>query len=360
MHGSKAGTAALRTYAPVAPTAGPIPAKPLELPPIAPVVTPAEAPPAMPPAPPLKPPVAMEQRLPPPMTVGAQLDRHWSLVLVGLLVLAGMFFWLRPHGSAEPSAAVLQCRALTTKARIALSSGDAAAAESNIVQARGVCSAEQSKAVEEMERQLDTLRTQMAACAALEKRLAATLGNSHPRDVSDQLTRAPQGCADQPAIASLVERSVRQMEQATEAINAGFGRLNAGDFDGADALLASALHSDVQASGAEGLRNSLAKARAAVASDVGHSPPEAMPVVATPPPIVRTQRAPIQAPVQVDGVFDELLGDGRQALRRKNYAEAKSAAKSALRLSPRNRMAEALLRDAEDGEREALQSMDIH
>ncbi|WP_156804230.1 hypothetical protein [Rhodanobacter fulvus] len=302
-------------------------------------------------------PIAAEQHLSPPVAVGAQSRRRWSPILVGLLVLAGAFFWLRPHGRDESPVAIAQCHALMTEARLALAAGDAVAAESGIDRVRSVCGVEQSGAVEVLETQLGHLKAQVAACVALEKNLLKALSSGHPRDVSGRVVKAPRGCASQPAITRLVERGARQIELATTAVNDGFGRLNAGDLDGADAMLARALRSDAQVSGAEGLRSSLAKARLALA--VSHSTPAVTSVVVTQPPVTRTPRAPVQAPVRVDSVFDDLVGDGRRALQRKNYAEAKSAAKSALRLSPGNRSAQALLREAEDGEREALQGMNI-
>jgi hypothetical protein len=265
-----------------------------------------------------------------------------------------VLFWLRPHDQTQSPVAVEQCHALTTEARVALAAGDTAAANSSLAKAESTCGAEQRKVVGVLEKQLDTLKAQVAACAGFEKKLRLALGNGHPRDVSAQMAKAPRGCSGEPAIATLVERSARQMEQATAAVNGGFGRLNAGDLDGADALLASALRSDRQAGGAEALRKSLAKARQAAVPDAG--PAARVAPVVNRPPAVRER----QAAAPIDSVLDGLLGDGRQALQRKNYAGAKNAARSALRLSPGNQSAQALLREAEDGEREALQSMEIH
>ncbi|MGB3392060.1 MAG: hypothetical protein WBA56_01310, partial [Stenotrophomonas sp.] len=60
-----------------------------------------------------------------------------------------------------------------------------------------------------------------------------------------------------------------------------------------------------------------------------------------------------------DALVTDLLRDGRNALARKNYAEAKSSARNALRLSPGNRAANDLLQKAESAERQALQDIVI-
>ena len=60
-----------------------------------------------------------------------------------------------------------------------------------------------------------------------------------------------------------------------------------------------------------------------------------------------------------DALVAELLRDGRDALARKNYAEAKSSARNALRLSPGSRAANDLLQKAESAERQALQDIVI-
>lgn len=61
-----------------------------------------------------------------------------------------------------------------------------------------------------------------------------------------------------------------------------------------------------------------------------------------------------------DAVVVDLVRDGRNALLKRNYAEAKTLARSALRISPNDVAANNLLRQAEEAEKKALQQIDIN
>jgi len=119
--------------------------------------------------------------------------------------------------------------------------------------------------------------------------------------------------------------------------------------DAAEQSLTRALQADSQANGAERLRLALGNARRQVAA--------ATTVPTAAPAISADNRSPAQA---TEALVADLLRDGRDALARKNYAEAMSNAKSALRLSPGNRAASDLLRNAESAEQQALQEIIIN
>lgn len=252
--------------------------------------------------------------------------------------------WLRPK--PEP-AWVARCDALSIAVNDALVGGDLTRAETSLAQAQALCQDERRDALAPLAEQLTRAHELAKTCDTVVKRAETTLERRRPAQAQSQLAQQKSTCAGYPPYDALNERTADQVRQATSLIEAGSRHLQAGELAAAEQSLAQAAALDTQASGADRLRTALANARRQQAADA-----------ATPASATLIPPAPAAASA-TDALVTDLLRDGRNALARKNYAEAKSSARNALRLSPGNRAANDLLQKAESAERQALQDIVI-
>lgn len=259
-----------------------------------------------------------------------------SLLFISVLVL-----WLRPK--PEP-AWIARCDALSGAANDALTNGDLASADTSLAQALALCRNERYDALAPLAKQLTRAHELAKTCDAVVKRAETLLERHRSTPAQNQLAQQKSACTGYFPYDALHERAIGQAQQAASLIDTGSRQLQAGELAAAEQSLARAVALDAQANGAERLRTALTNARRQQAND------------ARPSAIVSAVPSVASA---TDALVADLLRDGRDALERKNYAEAKSSARNALRLSPGNRAANDLLQKAESAERQALQDIVI-
>lgn len=332
--------------------AGPAPSLPPELPPLPPL------PPE--PAPPQIAPVAEAESVadapadvpPDPTPVGGtaaasasvpRTRRRWHLLVAGLVGIVVLAYWLRP--APEPDW-VGRCDALSNGVNDALGNGELDRADAELAQARAICQDTRLDALAPLAAQLSRSRELATTCSAVKQRADAALERKRPRQAQSLLAQQKDNCSAYPPYAAAVEHAAKQIRQAATLLDDGNRQLQAGDLAGAEQSLAQALAADTQANGIEHLRTALATAQRQQAA--------ALAPVATP-----TRNNTPAVATSADALVADLLNDAQAALARKNYAEAKAQARSALRLAPGNRAASNLLQRAESAERQALQDIVI-
>ena len=279
-----------------------------------------------------------------------KLTRKWPRVTTILLAIVVLALWLRPK--PEP-AWVARCDALSSAVNDALASGDLNRAETNLAQAQTLCQDERRDALSPLAAQITRAHELAKTCGTAITRAETSLERHRPAQAQSQLAQQKDTCTGYAPYDTLNERAASQVRQAASLIDDGSRQLQAGELAAADQSLAQALALDAQANGADRLRTALANAQRQQAADA--APPANIPTV------IPTATAPVASTATnaTDALVAELLRDGRDALARKNYAEAKSSARNALRLSPGNRAANDLLQRAENAERQALQDIVI-
>ena len=330
-------------------------------PPVQPAQPPAAQPPSLPPALPVEPeseseppptPLRTEPTAAPAPTAPGvpKLTRKWPRVTTILLAIVVLALWLRPK--PEP-AWVARCDALSSAVNDALASGDLNRAETNLAQAQTLCQDERRDALSPLAAQITRAHELAKTCGTAITRAETSLERHRPAQAQSQLAQQKDTCTGYAPYDTLNERAASQVRQAASLIDDGSRQLQAGELAAADQSLAQALALDAQANGADRLRTALANAQRQQAADA--APPANIPTV------IPTATAPVASTATnaTDALVAELLRDGRDALARKNYAEAKSSARNALRLSPGNRAANDLLQRAENAERQALQDIVI-
>ncbi|SBV36777.1 hypothetical protein STPYR_11707 [uncultured Stenotrophomonas sp.] len=302
----------------------------------------APQPPALPPALGPTPPEPVAAPAAPPVP---KPRRTWPHIAAALLAISVLALWLRPK--SEP-AWVARCDTLSSAVNDALVSGDLTSADTNLAQARSLCRDERRDALAPLAEQLTRARELATACDTVVKRAETSLERHRPTQAQSQLAQQKSTCAGYSPYDALNERATGQAQQAASLIDDGSRQLQAGKLTTAEQSLARAVALDTQASGADRLRTALANARRQQADDA--ATPASTPTIVPAAPAV---------PSATDTLVAGLLRDGRDALARKNYAEAKSSARNALRLSPGNRAAGDLLQKAESAEQQALQDIVI-
>lgn len=327
-------------------------------PPVQPAQAPAAAqPPVLPPALPVEPePTPTPPRTEPTATPapaaprGPKPTRKWPRVAAILLAIVVLALWLRPK--PEP-AWVARCDALSSAVNDALASGDLNRAETNLAQAQSLCQNERRDALSPLAAQITRAHELAKTCGTAIKRAETSLERHRPVQAQSQLAQQKSTCTGHAPYDTLNERAASQVRQAAGLIDDGSRQLQTGELAAAEQSLAQALALDAQVNGADRLRTALANAQRRQAADAASpaNAPTVIPAVTAPAASTTTNAT--------DALVAELLRDGRDALARKNYAEAKSSARNALRLSPGNRAANDLLQRAENAERQALQDIVI-
>ena len=275
--------------------------------------------------------------------------RKWPRVAATLLAVIVLALWLRPK--PEP-AWVARCDALSAAVNDALTSGDLTSAETSLIQAQALCQGERRDALAPLSEQVARAYALAKTCSAAIKNTESLLERNRPSQARSRLAQHKDACTGYTPYDALNERVANQLQQATHLIEAGFAKLQVGELDAAEQSLAQAVALDVQASDADRLRTALTHARRQQAADAA-TPINPVTLIPAPP----AGASPVAS--STDALVAELLRDGRDALARKTYAEAKSSARNALRLSPGSRAANDLLQKAESAERQALQDIVI-
>lgn len=271
-----------------------------------------------------------------------------ALAVLATVAAVVAFIWFRP--APEPSW-LASCETLSQTTREALASGDLDQAEWNLAQAAATCQDHRLDALSPLADQVAAGRTREATCNGIQEQASAMIERSLPGQAERQLADARGTCAGHAAYEAAVGQSTRNVREAVDLVSRASQQLANADIRAADASLTQALRLDSQVYGAAQLSQSIAQAQRQ-AEDAA--------ALAAPPPPTWQEPAPAPARAGADAIVGELLNDGRHALARGNYAEAKSHAKSALRLSPGHRAASELLSRAEAEERRALQEIIIN
>jgi len=186
-------------------------------------------------------------------------------------------------------------------------------------------------------------------CPQVEARADLYLENGLPKAAQAELAPHQAVCRTRIGFSRRLDDATQRVRESDDHIAMGQQWLLAGRLDQASHALERAIEVDSQSVGAESLRQAILSAESSRAPTFE-------------PPVERGQPsfAPANTTSDTAGIAQEFIRDAKNALMAKNYAEAKSSARSALRIAPGNTSAEALLRQAEAEEQQALQNIIIN
>lgn len=306
-------------------------------------------------------PPAMEKTAvpPPPKPPVVQSMARWikrmgytaGLLFIGLVALSYY------HGNSESARKTEQCSAANQSANTALAAGNIAVASAAAQQAVTVCENERLAQAQKLLASVERVKTEALRCEQTQAQARQMLDEGRAARAAALLTRNRSGC-QAPGYAELSQQASAAANEARQLVDGARSRLRAGAYYDADDLLDQALRLNADVAGVESLRKQIADARAAMEARQQRSQTAEPSVTPAPPPVATQAPAPRAAP-SMDALVQGFLQDGESALQQKNYAQAKNAASSALRVYPNHADARLLLHRAERAEQEALRSMKI-
>jgi len=265
-----------------------------------------------------------------------------GLLFIGLMALG---YYAGSSGSARKAE---QCTAATQSASTALAAGDIATAGKAAQQAVEVCEGDMLPQARKLLAGVERAKSGALRCEQTQAQAEQLLDEGRAARAAALLTRNRNGCQAR-GYTDLSRKASAAVNDARQLVDRARTRLRADAYDDADSLLDQALRLDADAAGAEPLRKQIADARAEMQARQQRSQ-GAQPAAPAP--------APRAAP-SMDALVEGFLQDGERALQQKNYAQAKNAASSALRVDPNHAGARRLQQRAERAEQDALRGMEI-
>ncbi|NMG66165.1 hypothetical protein GPA19_14530 [Azoarcus indigens] len=276
-----------------------------------------------------------------------------GLLFIGIMALG---YYVGSSGSARKAE---QCTAASQTASTALAAGDIASAGKAAQQAVEVCEDQQLAQARKLLASVERAKSGALRCEQIQAQAEQLLDDGRAARAAALLTRNHNGCQAR-AYTDLSRKAAAAVNEARQQVDRARSRLRADAYDDADSLLDQALRLDADAAGAEPLRKQIADARAEMQARQQRSQSSTIAAPAAQPTMPAAAPAPAPRAVpSMDALVEGFLQDGERALQQKNYAQAKNAASSALRVDPNHAAARRLLQRAERAEQDALRGMEI-